>query len=150
MLTKGKISMKKIGCRGFMILFAATIFSAATLLSDVSFAQNPIQNALDGCNKELKEFCSKVTPGRGRLVACAQAHSDKLSDQCIGSLNRAEYELKDLALTLTYIAKQCKNDAAKHCAGVELGEGRVLSCLAKNKAKISKFCDTALSDVGAY
>jgi len=147
---KGEILMKSVGRRGFMVLFAVTTFLAAALLSDVSFAQNPIRDVLKGCDKEIKEFCNKVTPGKGRLVACAQAHNDKLSDQCIGSLNRAEFQLKDLALTLSYIATQCKNDAVKHCPEVKLGEGRVLKCLAKNKAKISKFCDTALSDVGAY
>ena len=113
-------------------------------------AKDPVQDALAGCAKELKAHCSTVKPGRGRLVSCMKAHEDKLSNQCIYALNRANYHLHSVALALKYVALQCKADAVKHCPGVEIGEGRVLDCLAKNKAKIGKDCDTALKDVGQY
>jgi hypothetical protein len=142
--------MRFLTDHGLATRLAGAAFIFASLLVGTAFAQNPIQDALKGCDKEIKEFCSKVTPGQGRLVACAQAHVDKLSDQCIGSINRADYQLKNFALVLSYIATQCKDDAVKQCPKVKLGEGRVLNCLAKNKEKLSKFCDTALTDVGAY
>ena len=34
------------------------------------------------CSQELRNFCSTVTPGEGRLLLCMQAHEDKLSAQC--------------------------------------------------------------------
>ena len=36
-------------------------------------------NVLEGCGSELAEFCSAVTPGQGRVLACLYAHGDKLS-----------------------------------------------------------------------
>jgi len=141
--------MSNLGFRGLLARFALAAFIAASLLAGVALAQNPVQDALKGCDKEIKEFCSKVTPGQNRLVACAKAHVDKLSKECIGSINRADYQLQSFGLVLGYVAMQCKDDAAKLCPDVKLGEGRVLDCLSKNKAKLSKFCGMALSDVGA-
>jgi len=120
-------------------LFAATIFAQA---------QDPIQDALTGCAKELNEFCSTVKPGKGRLVACMKAHDDKLSSQCVSALNRADFRLSSSALALRYVGLQCKADALKHCPNVKIGEGRVLDCLAENKSKTGKDCSIALRDVG--
>ncbi len=113
-------------------------------------AKDPVQDALAGCAKELKAHCSTVKPGRGRLVSCMKAHEDKLSNQCIYALNRANYYLQALAMNIKYVVLQCRSDAVKLCPDVEIGEGRVLDCLAKNKAKVGKACDVALKDVGQY
>lgn len=132
--------------------FSATVVTAmmVALLAASSFAQaqDPIQDALTGCAKELKGFCSTVNPGKGRLVACMKAHGDKLSNQCFSALNRADFRLSTSALALRYIALQCKPDALKYCPNVEIGEGRVLDCLAENKSKLGKDCNIALKDVG--
>ena len=111
-------------------------------------AQNPIEEALMGCSKEINAYCSSVTPGGGRLVSCARAHEDKLSSECIYSLNRAGFWLESLARTLTYVASQCASDTLKFCPDVQLGEERVLNCLSENKASLNKFCGLALSDIG--
>jgi Cysteine rich repeat len=125
---------------------------AAVLLSflpaGAAHAKDPVQDALTGCATELKTHCSTVKPGGGRLVACMKAHEDKLSNQCVYALNRASYHLQSFTSALKYVALQCKADAVKHCTGVVIGEGRVLDCLDKNRAKIDKNCDTALRDVG--
>ena len=131
--------------------FSSTVMTAmVALLAASSFAQaqDPIQDALTGCAKELKGFCSTVNPGKGRLVACIKAHGDKLSNQCFSALNRADFRLSTSALALRYIALQCKPDALKYCPNVEIGEGRVLDCLAENKSKLGKDCNIALKDVG--
>src|SRR3546814_8617697 len=78
-------------------------------------AQDPVQDALKGCESELQTYCSEVTPGDGRLVSCAEAYEDKLSSQCVAAINRAGYWLTYLATTIDYIARQCEADAAKHC-----------------------------------
>ena len=131
-------------------------FSSAVMIAVVAYggglsaaqAMDPIQDALTGCSKELSEFCSTVTPGKGRLVACMKAHGDKLSGQCVSSLNRADYRLTSSAMSLRYVGLQCKADALKYCPNVKIGEGRVLDCLAENKSKIGKDCSIALTDVG--
>ncbi len=127
------------------VMIAIVALWAATTTAQ---AQDPIQDALTGCAKELKDFCSTVNPGKGRLVACAKAHGDKLSNQCMFALNRADFRLGASALALRYIALQCKPDALKHCPNVRIGEGRILDCLAENKSKLGKDCNIALKDVG--
>jgi hypothetical protein len=113
-------------------------------------AQNPIEEALQGCSKEIKTYCSSVTPGGGRLVSCAKAHEDKLSSECIYAINRAGYWVDFLARTLNYVASQCEADALKHCPDVKLGEERVLNCLQANKASLNKYCGLALRDIGKH
>ena len=113
-----------------------------------SFAQDPVVEALSGCSKEIKTYCSSVTPGGGRLVSCARAHEDKLSSECIYSINRAGYWLDFIGRTITYIASQCEADALKYCPDVKLGEERVLNCLKENKGKLNKYCGLALKDIG--
>ncbi len=134
-----------------MLKSAAMMLSALFLFCmplGVANAQNPVEEALMGCSKEIKAYCSSVTPGGGRLVSCAKAHEDKLSSECIYSLNRAGYWLETLARTLTYVVSQCVADALKFCPDVELGEERVLNCLSANKASLNKYCSLALSDIG--
>ncbi len=134
------------------MLKSATILLAAMVLLGLSnglaSAQDPIQEALEGCSSELKTYCSAVTPGGGRLVSCAKAHEDKLSSECISAINRAGYWVQFLASTLQYVATQCQADALKFCPDVKLGEERVLNCLAENKAELSKYCGLALGDIG--
>ena len=134
-----------------MLKSAAIMFSALVLFClplGATNAQNPVEEALKGCSKEIKAYCSSVTPGGGRLVSCAKAHEDKLSSECIYATNRAGYWVNVLARTLTYVASQCKADALKYCPDVKLGEKRVLNCLGENKANLNKYCGLALKDIG--
>ncbi|HEY9538726.1 MAG TPA: cysteine rich repeat-containing protein [Kiloniellaceae bacterium] len=128
--------------------FVAWCFLALCLWSGTAAAQDPVQDALKGCESELQTYCSEVTPGDGRLVSCAEAYEDKLSSQCIAAINRAGYWLTYLATTIDYIARQCEADAAKHCPDVELGEQRVLNCLASHRKQLDEYCSLALSDIG--
>jgi hypothetical protein len=134
-----------------MIKLAISMLTAVVLISmphGAANAQNPVADALKGCSKEINMYCSAVTPGGGRLVSCAKAHEDKLSSECIYSINRAGYWLDFLARTLSYVASQCGADALKFCPDVELGEERVLNCLGENKANLNKYCGLALRDIG--
>ncbi len=134
-----------------MLKSAAKMLSALVLFCmplGATNAQNPVEEALKGCSKEIESYCSSVTPGGGRLVSCAKAHEDKLSSECIYAINRAGYWLKFLASTLTYVASQCGADAIKYCPDVKLGEERVLNCLAENKENLNKYCALALRDIG--
>ena len=73
-----------------MFKSAIGILSALVLISmtlGAANAQNPVVDALKGCSKEIETYCSSVTPGGGRLVSCARAHEDKLSSECVYSLN---------------------------------------------------------------
>lgn len=124
------------------ILISIGFGSAATAADD------PIVMALKGCSTEIKTYCGQVTPGDGRLLSCISAHEDKLSGQCVYALNRASFIAESFVLALEYVGTACLQDAVVHCPTVELGDGRVLQCLASKSTSLSGPCKTALSDIG--
>ena len=131
--------------RSMMLCLACLI---VILSGGISHAQDPIKDALTDCSKELKTYCSTVTPGGGRLVSCAKAHIDKLSPVCISSITRATFWINNMANLLKYVATQCGADVKKYCPNVKLGDERVLNCLSDNRVGLNKYCGLALQDVG--
>ena len=89
-----------------------------------------------------------MTPGEGRVLACLYAHGDKLSGRCEYALYDAAAKLERAVNVLSYIANECLDDAKKLCGNVEMGEGRVIDCLKKNKGDLDERCTHALKDTG--
>lgn len=119
------------------------------LVSNAFAAENLVETVAKGCEKELTSYCSNVTPGEGRILACLYAHNDKLSGQCEFALYDAAVQLERFVAALSYLANECDEDLDKFCSGVVAGEGRLLKCLDDNAEKISARCTQALKDVGA-
>ena len=104
------------------------ILTLACLLSFAGLAaaeDTAVERALETCKPEIESYCSQVTPGEGRLLACFMAHEDKLSGQCNWALYEAMDELEAFINAVGYLAESCWDDMEKHCGEVELGEGRV-------------------------
>ncbi len=114
----------------------------------VSAQQALIDSVVKGCDKELKTYCKDVTPGEGRGLACLYANEDKLSGQCEYALYDAAVQLERVVNALAYAANECRDDLTKYCSDIKPGEGRVLQCIEKNDAKITKRCKQALKDTG--
>jgi len=55
---------------------------------------------------------------------------------------------KPSSAQVTAIRSACRNDYQQHCAGVPTGGAAALSCLEKNKAKLSANCQKAVSAAG--
>ena len=127
------------------------IATLATLLlfglSASAVAQDVVTTIEKGCATEIEQYCSQVTPGEGRMLACFFAHEDKLSGQCQYALYDASAQLERAVSALNYVAGQCEDDMMKFCPNVQLGEGRVLDCLAANKESVSAACNQAVEDV---
>ena len=127
-----------------------TTLATLVLLFAVSTTANAgdiVSTIEEGCKVEIEQFCSQVTPGDGRLLACFFAHEDKISGQCQYALYTASAQLEQAATALSYVATQCEDDILKLCGNVQIGEGRVLDCLDANKAEVSEACNTAVADV---
>ncbi len=107
---------------------------------------DPIENALEACKPEIETYCSQVTPGDGRLLACFVAHEDKISGQCNWALYQAMSAFDAFANAVAYLAESCWDDAVEHCGEVEMGEGRVAECLLENKANVTPACKQAMED----
>jgi hypothetical protein len=129
----------------------ALIVVVAVLMLSVTgaFAQESIiDEVMTACEPEITAYCSQVTMGEGRLLACFYAHEDKISGRCQYALYQAVADLEDFAAAITHIATQCEDDLMKFCAKVELGEGRVGTCLLEHKAEVTEACSQAMDDVG--
>lgn len=134
--------MKRI----MIILIVLVVSSVA--VTKVMAEQNLVQTVVNGCKVELEKYCSQVTPGQGRILACLYAYQDKLSGQCEYALYDAAAQLERAIATLSYVVNECGDDLDKHCSSVPAGEGRLLNCLEKNDKQVSGRCKQALKDVG--
>jgi hypothetical protein len=128
--------------------YARNILAAALLAAAPgAFAlESIVQAVAEGCKSEIENYCSKVTPGEGRVVACLLAHQDKLSGRCDYVLYEGAAQLDRLLTAITYVASECRDDILKHCAKIAVGEGRVAQCLQKNDAQLAKRCKDAIKD----
>jgi hypothetical protein len=107
-----------------------------------------IDNVLKACEPEITAYCSQVTLGEGRLLACFYAHEDKLSGRCQWALYEGAAQLEQFAAAVTHLAIECRDDLLEFCAEVELGEGRVGTCLLEHKPEVTEACRQAIDDVG--
>jgi hypothetical protein len=107
-----------------------------------------IEGMMKACEPEIKAYCSQVTPGEGRLLACFYAHGDKVSARCEYALYEGVAALEQFVNAITYVATECHDDLLKHCAEVEMGEGRVGTCLLEHKEEVTDACRQAIDDTG--
>ena len=132
---------RTIGVLGLAMVFALPAFA-------VYAADNPLNQAAEGCKTEIETYCSQVTLGQGRLLACLYAYGDKLSGQCEYALYDAAVQLERAVAALSYVAKECDDDLNSLCGSVASGEGRLLQCLESKEDQVSGRCKQALRDVG--
>ncbi len=130
---------KKIGSMfvlGLLFFAGGKVFAAEELLGSVA----------KDCEKELTTYCKGVTPGEGRIIACLYAYEDKLSVRCEYALYDTVAQLERSLTALAYIAGECRDDLKTYCSDISPGQGRLLQCIDRNKAKISSRCKHALED----
>lgn len=110
-----------------------------------SQASNPVAAAVEkvqiACSSELRNFCSTVTPGEGRLLLCMQAHEDKLGRTCEMSLYDASRSVAQAMHRVEQIANACWNDIRVHCAS----SSSVGQCMADKNAVLSQQCQAVVA-----
>jgi len=105
-----------------------------------------LEYVVTSCEGDLKQYCSQVTPGEGRLLHCVAAHEDKLSGQCSYALYQAASLLEQLSVAIVYVAQSCETEIDTLCDDVKAGEGRILACLEENGESLGEPCKKALAD----
>jgi hypothetical protein len=129
-----------------------TTLLGALLLAVVSLPasaqKGPVETVMEGCKSELETYCSQVTPGQQRILACFYAHGDKLSPQCSNALYDASVQLETAITALKIVAVGCEAEIDSICADVPAGEGRILQCLKENKSDVGETCTKAMDTVG--
>ena len=132
--------------RTMIVLITLTILP---LLVNAAIAQQSlVETVANGCKMEIEKYCSQVTPGQGRILACLYAHEDKLSAKCEYALYDAAAQLERAVAALSYVANECNEDLDKFCESIEPGKERLLDCLDKHDKHVSKRCKQAIKDVG--
>lgn len=127
------------------ILWIALVGMALT--AGVAAAEeDAVTKAQKACQSEIETYCSQVTPGQGRLLACFVAHEDKLSGACSWALYEAAAALEDFVAAINHVASECHDDLIKLCGEVQVGEGRVGVCLLEHEEEVSAGCRQAMAD----
>ncbi|MGB6847361.1 MAG: cysteine rich repeat-containing protein, partial [Thermoanaerobaculia bacterium] len=117
------------------------------LIAGVAAAEeDAVTKALEECQPEIETYCSQVTPGEGRLLACFIAHEDKLSGACGWALYEASAALEEFVAAIAHVASECHEDLIKFCGDVQVGEGRVGICLLEHEEKVTAGCKQAMAD----
>jgi hypothetical protein len=130
--------------RIFLVALAVLLLG----ITGVNAGQGLVETVANGCKMEIEKYCSQVTPGQGRILACLYAHEDKLSAKCEYALYDAAAQLERAVAALSYVANECNEDLDKYCESIEPGKGRLLECLDKHEKQVSKRCKEAIKDVG--
>lgn len=135
-----------LNCAG-KSLVVAIVGSALALGATAAFAaEDIVESARIGCQKDIDTYCKDVTRGEGRILQCLSAHQDKISGRCSYALDDASMQLQRVVLAIKHVASECKADLEKHCADIPVGDGRIAQCLKKNNATLAADCKQALKD----
>ena len=115
-----------------------------------SAEQTVITRVLDACGTEIRDLCSNITRGNGRVIACLYANEDQLSHRCDYVLFDAAAELQQIMGAMSQVAQACKPDVELLCGNVVEGEGRLMQCLKTNQMALSAPCHDAFEKVGVH
>lgn len=126
--------------------FAALIGTAGLFATQAFAAEDIVESARTGCKADIDSYCKDVTEGEGRVLSCLSAHEDKLSARCVYSLFDANAQLERFAAAMVYVGSACKADLEKNCANVEVGGGKLATCLHEHKATLAPACSQAIKD----
>ena len=99
------------------------------------------------CSKDIKKYCSNVTPGEGRIIYCMQAYEDKISPKCVFELEEAETSVLTTADALKDAVIACKAEITGVCGKIQPGQGRIAACLLENKSTASTGCAEAIKKI---
>lgn len=114
----------------FAVLFAALAPVAA----------NAQQSLAVDCAPEIATYCSSVTPGAHRIVACLISFEDKISPRCRMTAYLGSADLGDRMKALKSMATSCSSDILQYCSKIPAGGGRLYDCLMTNKATLTDDC----------
>jgi len=122
---------------------ALFVFSLTAFFSDSAKSQS----VLEACVNETASHCSTVLPGNGRLYACIYAHEEKLSEACDEAVADVADQLDIFFEIVRYAKQECRADIQKFCSGIEMGEGRIYSCLKSNSKDLTNDCSEVIGRI---
>ena len=125
----------------FKLFFAAA--GAAVFLAPPAMPAD----ILGACEADIVAYCAEVEPGNGRIAACLYAYEDKLSEPCDKAMSDTADVIDLFFDRLRYVKQQCGADIRTYCSEVELGQGRLFTCLAEKRSEISAECGEVIDNI---
>jgi hypothetical protein len=121
------------------------LFAAAVLASGGTAAKAEL---LSACAPEVGRYCSDVSQGRGRVMACLAGQIDKLGPACLPELRSATGSLLVPGRVRKIfdpgfraeVPASCAPAVARYCQGVAPGDGRVFACLYARTDRVGDVC----------
>jgi hypothetical protein len=144
----GSSAVKSLTALSAILLTGPTAARAVDLTAIQAKVKEIISKGKIGCQKDLDQYCSDVTPGHGRLAFCLIAHADKRSATCEAALKAARSDAEEILNTIDAAIDACQPDIAAHCSSTEPGEGRIAQCLVDQRAALSQNCGEVVDVVG--
>jgi hypothetical protein len=139
------------------ILILTTMFISGAAMAEGKKLADKLANAtiavdikIPACNADAAILCPGLPLNSQKSFMCLMAYEDNLSVACQLGIVEAAMALEMGMMAIDYSIKACEADADKHCADVEAGEGRIVSCLRKNEAGLNEKCTTALKETGLW
>lgn len=149
-----RVSPQFLAKPAFLLLLA--FCSTDVAYSQTDIAKTFVDKLIDqvgklekSCAKDIKKYCSNVTPGEGRMIYCMQAHEDKISPKCAFELGDAASSVQNAADALKDAVIACKAEITGVCGKTLPGNGRIAACLIANKSTASTGCVEAIQKIEA-
>ena len=147
-----KITVKLLAKLGLLPLLA--ILSVGSVSAQTDLGKTILEKLTakvakleSACAKDIKKYCSTVTPGEGRMIYCMQAHEDKISIKCAFELGEAATSVQTAADALKDAVIACKAEISGVCGKTVPGQGRIAACLLSNKSTASAGCVEAIQKI---
>jgi hypothetical protein len=131
--------MKK---RIIWVTAAFAMFAGTNALAQESL----VDHLINACESDIVNYCSRVTPGDGRMLHCMAAHEDKISGQCNYALYQAASILEQISVAIAYVASECETEIVTLCSDVAIGEGRIIACLEEQEEEVGESCKAAIAN----
>jgi hypothetical protein len=149
-----KITMRLLAGPGLLLSLAVLSVGPASVQADIGKTileklTTRITKLESACAKDIKKYCSTVTPGEGRMIYCMQAHEDKISSKCAFELGDAASSVQSAADALKDAVIACKAEITGVCGKTPPGQGRIAACLLANKSTASSGCAEAIQKIEA-
>lgn len=123
---------------------------ALGLFAIVGVQPSSAQPMHEVCRADIRHYCDTVTPGDGRIMACLYAHEDKIDDKCDAVTEDVSTAVDSMFGLVANVLSNCTPDIEKYCADIEVGHGRILSCLNENAAKLAEPCAEVVPKISGH
>jgi hypothetical protein len=133
-----------------MFISSAAIAEGQNLANKLSEGGITMNVEVNSCNADSAILCPGLPLNSQKSFMCLMAYEDNLSVECALGIVEAAMALEAGLLAIDYSIKACEAAADEYCLDIEAGEGRIVSCLKENEAKLNKECTTALKETGLW